>query len=59
MAEEDTKMETEEEKQETPVAAEEAYVVLNFFSRFARAHVSLKNDVSRRTHTHEYTVWIL
>ena len=69
MAEEDTKMETEEVKQETPVAAEEAYVVLNFFYWFARAYVRSKTSIFIRTHeyttifltrfTHEYTVWTL
>ena len=48
MAEEDTKMETEEVKQETPVAAEEAYVVLNFFivSRRMLENVDIYQDVS-------------
>ena len=59
MAEEDTKMETEEVKQETPVAAEEAYVVLNFFYCFARAYVRSKTSIFLTRFTHEYTVWTL
>ena len=53
MAEEDTKMETEEEKQETPVAAEEAYVVFNFFL-VSRAHTFPR----KRRHFSETTIFL-